>query len=267
MSTTTSTAVETSSDPLDPSKWTTSQELCLLQSLVRYKPVGIHKHFRMVSILNSLLTSGTIPQPVSDHPHASTAEGVWRKLGSLYDLKSLDEREDAIFGDADDVEYWREFELGESDFGGEMWERRLADDDETWSDDGEATDVRLRESTIADSDDPRSSPVGSLRGTRASGRRAVGRRLAEVRQEDSVGGSGKGSRRTSKAASPVVKEEEDTEMQDAEEDGEGSGEGEGEGADESEQEETEDDSRKGGRSTKARSARRSARARRGRRGK
>ena len=225
----------------------------------------------MLSVLDALNTSGTIPQPLSDHPHASTAEGIWKKLGSLYDLAALDEREDAIFADipADEdedgsgvVEYWREFDLG-VDFERAMWDRRLAKDEEVWSDDGDVPDVRMRESTIGDSEDPRSSPVGSLRGTRSSGRRAAGRRLTEVKQEDSAAGSGKGSRRTSKAASPSVKDEEDTEIQDADQvDEEGSGDEE----DESEQEETEDDGKKAGRTTRGRGGRR-GRGRRGRRGK
>ena len=270
MATTTATQT-TTDDTLDPTRWTTPQELVLLQSIIHTKPIGLHKHFRMLNILEALLGSGTIPLPVSSHPHCSTTEGIWRKLGSLYDLKALDEREDAVFADltpeADEdaesgndevVEYWREFELPGGDFEQAMWDRRLAEREEHWSDD----DVRMRESTVADSEDPRSSPVGSVRGTRSSGRRAAGRRLAEVKQADSpAAGSVKASTRASKAASPSVKDEEDTEMHDADqEDDEGSDEEE-----ESDQNETEDDSRKG-RFTRGRGGRR-GRGRRGRRGK
>lgn len=270
---------ETEINPLDPSRWTTPQELCLLQSLTKVKPVGIHKHFRMLNIIDSLTTSGTIPYPQTEHTHASSTAGIWQKLRSLYDLKALDEREDAIFADIpvndndDDgvIEYWREFELRGYEFEPRMWERRLAETEEVWSDDddGEAAlpELRMRESTVADSDvDMRSSPVGSVRGTRSSGRRtAAGRRLAEVKQEDSpAAGSGKGSRRTSsKAASPSIKDEEDTEMLDADQQDEEDSENE----DDSDQDETEDDSRKG-RSTRGRGGRRgTARVRRGRRGK
>lgn len=268
--TTTTTTTEMSSGALDPARWTTSQELCLLQALTHYKPVGIHKHFRMLSIMNALQTSGTIPQPITDHPHVSTAEGVWKKLGSLYDLAALDEREDASFadvvageeGDEKTTEYWREFDLG-GDFERDMWERRLAEDEEVWSDGGDVPDVRMRESTIGDSEDPRSSPVGSARGTRSSGRRAAGRRLTEVKLEESTAASGKGSRRTSKAATPSVKDEEDTEMHDADQDDE---DGSGNDDEDSEQEESEADGRKAGRTTRARGGRR-GRARRGRRGK
>lgn len=265
------TMTETETGSLDPSQWTTPQELSLLQSITRYKPVGIHRHFRMICILDSLLTSGTIPLPYTDHSHASSTAGIWRKLGSLYDLKALDEREDVIFADvpADDedgvVEYWREFELLGYDFQARMWECRLAETEELWSDDEGLPEMRLRESTIADSDDMRSSPVGSVRGTRTSGRRtAVGKRLAEVKQEESpVAGSGKGSRRTSKAASPSVKDEDDVEMRDADQDDDEESDDE---EDESDQDDTEDDNRKG-RSVRGRGGRRGTRGRRGRRGK
>ncbi|KAK5072952.1 hypothetical protein LTR64_000639 [Lithohypha guttulata] len=249
----------------DPSQWTTPQELCLLQSVIHHKPVGIHKHFRMISILDLMLTSGTIPHPASDYPHCSTVEGIWRKLESLYDLKALDEREDAIFADVPDdsedgtIEYWREFELKGDSIEQQMWDRRLAEGEEEWSENGDGSDVRKRESTVADSEDPRSSPVGSVRGRRTT----ISRRLAEVKHEDSlVGGSGKGSRRTSKAASPSIKDEEDTEMLDADQDEE---EESSEDENESQQDETEDDNKKA-RTTRGRGAKR-GRARRGRRGK
>lgn len=241
----------------------------------------------MLSIQSFLLSSGTIPQPTTDHPHVSTPAGIWRKLESLYDLKALDEREDAIFadvvdedgdeegsgGEVDRQEYWREFELPADGFEAEMWGRRLADGgEEDWSGDEGVGRERDQESTIADSEDMRSSPVdaGSVRGTRSSGRRiAAGRRLAEVKQEGSVTGSGKGgSRRTSKAASPSIAGD-DTEMQDA---GDGQDDNEEdsdeEGAD-SDQDETTEDDRKSAKAARGRGGRRGGggRGRRGRRGK
>lgn len=275
--TTTMAVTQTNADPLSPSLWTTPQELCLLQSLTRFKPVGIHKHFRMLAIQSALLSSGTIPHPVTEHPHVSSTPGIWRKLGSLYDLRALDEREDAIFADTVDdddddgekIEYWREFELPADGFEAEMWGRRLATgggEEEAWSVDGAA--VRERESTVAESEDPRSSPVdaGSVRGTRSFGRRAAaGRRLAEVKQEESGVGSAKGgSRRTSKAASPAAVGE-DTEMQDVDGREENEESSDDEDA-ESDQEATTEDDRKSARLNRGRGGRR-ARGRRGRRGK
>lgn len=237
----------------------------------------------MLAIRSALLTSGTIPQPTTDHPHASTPQGIWRKLGTLYDLKALDEREDAIFadvvdedgegeGEGESQEYWREFELPADGFEAEMWGRRLAvgegEEEEGWSgDEGmEKERERERESTVADSEDLRSSPVdaGSVRGTRSSGRRvAAGRRLVEVKQEGSVRG---GSRRTSKAASPSVAEE-DTEMPDAADAQDENEDGSDEEDADSDQGETTEDDRKSTKATRGRGGRRGARGRRGRRGK
>lgn len=154
-----------------------------------------------------------------------------------------------------------------------MWGRRLAaggEEEEEWSGDEGPARERDQESTVADSEDMRSSPVdaGSVRGTRSSGRRvAAGRRLAEVKQEGSVTGSGRGgSRRTSKAASPSVAGE-DTEMLDA---GDGQEDNEEDSDDEeadSDQDETTEDDRKSTKATRGRGGRRGGRARRGRRGK
>lgn len=253
---------------LDPGHWTVPQELCLLQAITDCKPVGLHKHFRMLNIIETLQNSGTIPQHSGKHKHCSTSDGIWRKLESLYDLKALDEREDAIFADLPNdsedgaaAEYWREFELKGNDFEQQMWDRRLAPaGDEDWSEEDRSS-TRMRESTVADSEDPRSSPVGSVRGVRSSGRRTATRRLAEMKQDGSPAGStGKNSRRTSKAATPSIRDEEDTEMHDVDDEDEGDNDDE----EDSEQEEMEHDSKKG-MTTRARGVRR-GRGRRGRRG-
>lgn len=49
---------------------------------------GLHKHFRMLAISDYLKSQGYAP---------STAEhmripGIWKKLGTLYNLEALDER-------------------------------------------------------------------------------------------------------------------------------------------------------------------------------
>lgn len=48
----------------------------------------MHKHFRMVAILDSLRDSGVISAP---DEHISPQQ-VWDKLGELYNLEALDER-------------------------------------------------------------------------------------------------------------------------------------------------------------------------------
>ncbi|OAL25796.1 hypothetical protein AYO20_10351 [Fonsecaea nubica] len=256
MATTTASVTEAStynSSSDDTLCWTTAQESALLQAIIRWKPVGMHKHFRMIAIRDHLLSSGAINP---DDSHTSTA-GIWRKLASLYDLEKLDEREDSIIFDGSGVGaagveaengggggggagdesrsgssskdteyYWREFELPGDDFGEMMWERRLAPEPgssiesspltQPSSPDVESTATR-GESTIADTDEPRSSPVsvsgrGSGRGRgRGSGRGRLSRLQNELETAKSERG---GSRRTSKAPS-VVEPDGDRTMEDA----------------------------------------------------
>ncbi|KIW78947.1 hypothetical protein Z517_08786 [Fonsecaea pedrosoi CBS 271.37] len=237
--------------------WTSAQESALLQAIIRWKPVGMHKHFRMIAIRDHLVSSGAINP---DDSHTSTA-GIWRKLASLYDLEKLDEREDSIIFDGSGVGaagieagngggndggggpgdesrsvssskdteyYWREFELPGDDFGEMMWERRLAPDSGSSTESSSLTQpsspeaesiATRRESTFADTDEPRSSPVSvSGRGSGRGGRgRGSGRgRLSRLQNELETAKSerGGGSRRTSKAPS-VVEPDGDRTMEDA----------------------------------------------------
>lgn len=258
----------TSPNPeLDPSKWTNDQELTLMKAITNYKPAGMHKHFRMLAIHDYMLQSGTVNQETDLH---TSIPGIWAKLDQLYDLKKLDEREDAVVGDTFDEkgkvidEYWRDFELpaGEDgDFERLMWEKRLAPEgSRSSSADATTGEGRLRrESPVADSDDPRSSPIGAgstrgsaTRGTRSARKAGGANRLAEVKDE--VKHEGRSSRRTSKAASPV---DEDTEMQDVE------NVEEEEGSEEEEESEDQDESQE---DTPTRQRGRGGRRGRGRRG-
>jgi MRG-binding protein len=212
------------------SSWTDDQESALLQAIIRWKPVGMHKHFRMIAIREHLLNQGLI-NPEDAH---TTTAGIWAKLATLYDLAKLDEREDAITDGLEDgsnaASYWRDFALpeDEDDFRHLMWQRRLAPEGTS------SPDVSRRESTVADTDEPRSSPVsgrGSVRGGRASGRR--GGRLSRLQAELETE---KSSRRTSKANSIA---DEDQPMEDANEDEEEDNESGEEEEESSEQEEEE----------------------------
>ncbi|KAK4940785.1 hypothetical protein LTR10_019178 [Elasticomyces elasticus] len=213
------TVIEVDESRTDPSLWTDDQESALLQAIVRWKPVGLHKHFRMIAIRDHLLSQGIISP---DDPH-TTSTGIWRKLESLYDLDKLNEREDSLIDAGDNT--FRDFELPREDFEEMMWQKRLAPDGT------QSPDWSRRESTVADTDEPRSSPVP---GSTKSGRPGrVSRRSGRVSQlQNEVETESKGSRRTSKANS-VAEVDEDHVMEDAgEEDDE---------ADEHEQRESEEE--------------------------
>lgn len=57
-------------------------ELALLASLIQFRPVGLSRHWAMLGIIKS----------VQSRLRCSvTAELIWRKLGTLYDLEQLEE--------------------------------------------------------------------------------------------------------------------------------------------------------------------------------
>ncbi|KAF4551928.1 putative chromatin modification-related protein EAF7 [Elsinoe fawcettii] len=109
----------TSSLALLTDPWTDAEETALFRALVKCKPTGLHKHFRMLNLYLGLVREGY----VRDVPSLQTLErgsgkgegdaemrdtqdegegqverhtsvkGIWRKLNDLYDLEALDERE------------------------------------------------------------------------------------------------------------------------------------------------------------------------------
>nr|OQO18761.1 hypothetical protein B0A51_14302 [Rachicladosporium sp. CCFEE 5018] len=130
-------------DPLSD-RWTDAEEIGLFKALIKYKPTGLHKHFRMLQLRKHLLDNGYI------HPRAAHTKptGIWEKLGGLYDLAALDEREDArqlsdvdatgvegseseaeadVYSLAENKIHNETFVLPDDDYGEAMWKRRLPD--------------------------------------------------------------------------------------------------------------------------------------------
>lgn len=150
---------------------------------------GMHKHFRIIAIHNYMIGQGVVS---SDDEH-TTIPGLWTKLRSLYNLPILDEREDSIMHSSSDENgsaggRYCPYELPDNEYAAMKFDKRI-------NLNGSKSPALLPsrgESTIADTDEPRSSPVPGARGGRATRR---GGRISKLQQEAG------GSRRASKAAS------------------------------------------------------------------
>ena len=171
------------------------------------------------------MTSQGVIDPTDEH---TKIPGIWEKLGSFYNLPILDNREDSIMDDLPDengeaVELYSPFSLPEDEYGSKMFARRLDPDGSKSPDEVPSR----RESTVADTDEPGSSPAPGRRSGRNARTPAKGARVSKVQHElDS-------SRRTSKATSA----NEDETMEDPTDDADGA-ESEEEGEDSGEEDES-----------------------------
>jgi Chromatin modification-related protein EAF7 len=68
--------------------WTYDSEIALFRAIISYRPVGLHKSLRLVSILNSI-NSQLLP---TDPP--ITLQDIKSKLDELYDIQGIEEQED-----------------------------------------------------------------------------------------------------------------------------------------------------------------------------
>ncbi len=86
---------------------------------------GMHKHFRMIAISENL-RSQRFMSPADEHMRPA---GIWKKLGDLYNLEALDQREDGFgYSATSDAkqELFVDFDLPEEDYWDMMFARRLA---------------------------------------------------------------------------------------------------------------------------------------------
>ncbi|KZM22494.1 uncharacterized protein EKO05_0000795 [Ascochyta rabiei] len=125
-----SAALAPAQDELLNDPWEDEQEIQLLKSMMKWKPTGLHKHFRMISIHNDMTSHGFATEKA---PH-TRIPGIWKKLDQLYDLETLDARENEFTFSEDPDSASREepetipdFELPEEEFGAMMWQSRFRD--------------------------------------------------------------------------------------------------------------------------------------------
>ncbi|KFH67978.1 hypothetical protein MVEG_06708 [Podila verticillata NRRL 6337] len=91
-------------------QWDETMEMALCYAAIKFKPVGMHKHFRMINLQRHF-------NKVS--PRQCTIAELWEKLGAMYNLQALDERvnaqneEDA---EEEDEEEEEDDDGGERDF-------------------------------------------------------------------------------------------------------------------------------------------------------
>lgn len=283
--------------------WTTAQETALFKALIRYKPTGIHKHFHMLCISSFLRSHGHTLLPRAEGQQLerlvshTRIVGIREKLSALFDLETLDEREDqhalAIArakeqetaqeeADVDDSgeEWVKEFALPESDgivrrgissddeeeeeeatFSDMMWQRRFATDDlDIPSSPPSLSIFRGRNGVVEDSRISASpAPTAESARTRKRASRGGAATATATRRQSTLQAAGRASRRSSRFDSETKSSPAPTQDEDEELSGE-----EEEGTEVAEEEHEEQEGEE--KSTKTNKARAGPSSRRGRSG-
>lgn len=158
----------------------------------------MHRHFRMISISEYLRNHGYDPT-IEQH---TSIPGIWEKLGTLYDLKNLNDREDFIPDEDEKAPKFLDFSLPEDHYGKLMFlrgQRGTSDPPSSSSETAASpspspkptkkrkrgdTIGKTRASTVEDTDEPRTSPTQSTPPPRRTGR-STNKSMGRVRAESS----------------------------------------------------------------------------------
>jgi Chromatin modification-related protein EAF7 len=100
--------------------WTYELEIALLEAIVSYRPVGLHKAMRLVSILNQVNSERSPGEP------PLTMNDIRTKMSELYYISAIEEQEDSEDRATEDDKTFTEFQFPYEDVLGIIEDRGKA---------------------------------------------------------------------------------------------------------------------------------------------